>query len=182
MNKTTSYWTWIFLLLALVFVVIVFLVIRKQQLSRDDLPPQEPLAGDVDSSVSSSTNQNTNTTGQSQSMVYGKAQVASVTIDIAESFPVQVFARITGNHPDGCTSIDTATPKVDANRKLIEVAVSTKRPATSMCTDALVPYTYSVSLPVTGLAAGTYTVLINGVTEMFILPSDNSLDFQGDKS
>ncbi len=182
MNKPTSYWTWIFLFLALIFIVVIFLVIRKQKLSRDSLPPQEPVSS-LDSSDSSgitSPNQNTPTT-QVQNFIQGKAQISSLTIDIAESFPLQVFARVSGNYPDGCTSIDSAIPRVDSTKKLIEIVITTKRPREDMCTEALVPYTYSVTLPVTGLSAGTYTVLANGVTEMFILPSDNSLDFHGDK-
>jgi hypothetical protein len=103
--------------------------------------------------------------------VAGEAIVESVEFVMLQSFPVQVHAVVKGYVPDGCTGIDQITQTWKDN--VLEVKITTRRPADAMCTLALVPFEERVSLEVAGLKAGTYTVTINGVSGTFELSADN---------
>lgn len=108
-------------------------------------------------------------------VVGNEAYVETVQVLIMESMPVQVAVEITGNLPDGCTSITSITPERDG--KEFTVAITTQRDIAALCTEALVPFSERVSLDVIGLAAGTYTVSVAGrdktLVETFRLDIDN---------
>jgi inhibitor of cysteine peptidase len=101
------------------------------------------------------------------------APVESVEVMILESFPVQVRLLVAGNLPDGCTELDDWT--VTRDDDTFSVTLPTTRTEDAMCTQALVPYEVTIPLDVAGLAAGTYTVDVNGVTAQFTLDVDNVL-------
>ncbi len=102
----------------------------------------------------------------------GEAQVDSIEILVLESFPVQIHVVARGNLPDGCTKIDEIVRRRSGNDFLI--TITTVRPADAICAQALVPFEEIVSLDVYGLKAGTYTVDVNGVTDVFALDIDNA--------
>ena len=106
-------------------------------------------------------------------VVNGIAVVESLEIRILESFPVQVHVVASGNLPDGCTTVDEATQIREGNT--FEVTITTVRPADAFCTQALVPFEEVIPLEVVGLEAGTYTVIVNGVSDSFTLDVDNVL-------
>ena len=101
----------------------------------------------------------------------GLANVESIEILILESFPVQIHVVASGNHPDGCTSIDEISESRDGNTFL--VTITTDRPAGEECTMALVPFEETIALNVLGLPAGVYTVDVNGISDTFDLTVDN---------
>lgn len=103
--------------------------------------------------------------------ITGQAQVESIEIMILESFPVQIHAGITGFLGDGCTSLGSITTTREGNTFFVQI--TTQRPAEAMCTQQLVGFQESIALDVYGLAAGTYTIDANGVTNTFILEIDN---------
>lgn len=107
--------------------------------------------------------------------VIGRAPVASVALQIAESFPVQIIAVVDGELPDGCTTINRITQSRDVDARRLRVDVSTARPEGMICTQALVAYEEHVQLEVLGLPAGTYTVDANGTVATFVLEQDNAL-------
>ena len=89
-----------------------------------------------------------------------------------ESFPLQVNVIITGNLPDGCTSIvGSRAIKIDEN--VFEIHVYTERMIDALCTQALVPFEENVKLDVYGLDAGTYLVKVNDLSESFTFDMDN---------
>ncbi|NUM46203.1 MAG: DUF1080 domain-containing protein [Anaerolineales bacterium] len=102
----------------------------------------------------------------------GVAIVDSVDVAIAESFPVQAFATVRGNLPDGCTTLDQIIPTRNGNT--FTVSITTLRPADQVCTQALVPFEETFALDVNGLPAGDYTVVVNTTaTATFNLAIDN---------
>lgn len=106
-------------------------------------------------------------------VIIGTAAVDSIQILYLESFPVQVQVEVRGQLPDGCTQLDE--PVIEQEGNVFQVELPTWRQADLLCTQALVPYTTVIPLPVNGLAAGTYEVDVNGVTASFTLDVDNEL-------
>lgn len=113
----------------------------------------------------------TATPTQTEGILRGLAPVDAIDVLILESFPVQVHVRVTGNLPDGCTTLGEITQ--ERKGTAFSVIVGTMRPAGAQCTEALVPFQTTVALDVLGLRAGTYTVTVNGVSGSFKLSIDN---------
>jgi inhibitor of cysteine peptidase len=101
-----------------------------------------------------------------------QAYIDQIQILLLESFPLQVNVIITGNLPDGCTSIvGSRAIKIDEN--VFEIHVYTERMIDALCTQALVPFEENVKLDVYGLDAGTYLVKVNDLSESFTFAMDN---------
>ena len=98
--------------------------------------------------------------------------VESLSVNIMESFPVQVSVTVNGNKSVPC--VDLQTPAIGRQDKLfiIVLAETTLGPAES-CIAIIDPFETTISLPVTGLPAETYTVRVNGVDIQFSLDVDN---------
>lgn len=103
--------------------------------------------------------------------ISGQANVESIEILTQESFPVQVSVRARGTLPDGCTTIDEIVTEQAGSA--YNVTITTLRPADELCTEALVPFDEVISLNVTGLPAGAYSVNVNGISGTFTLAVDN---------
>ena len=88
----------------------------------------------------------------------GTAYIEHIAVTVSTSSPIQVTVDLKGSLPDGCTHIASIGQSFDAPGKTFTLTVKTARPLGMMCTEALVPYEKTVSLPVSGLPAGTYTV------------------------
>jgi len=72
----------------------------------------------------------------------------------------EYYAVITGNLPDSCSTIDGVDQSVEGTTILLEVNAS--RPLGVGCAQVLTPFTQEVLLDTNGLAAGDYTVDVNG--------------------
>ena len=114
-----------------------------------------------------------NGTPTSAPPIHGRADVEEVELLVLESFPVQVVAVARGHLRDGCTEIDSVDTSFDADSNTFSVEVTTVRDSQTACTQALVPFEERIDLEVRDLAAGTYTVDVNGVRETFTLAVDN---------
>jgi inhibitor of cysteine peptidase len=100
--------------------------------------------------------------------IRGEAKVDSLEIKTTGSLPqakVQVVAR--GTLPDGCTKITDISQKRDGNT--FTVTLGTYREPNVMCIQVITPYIETIDLDVTGLPAGTYTVVVDGVSKQFTL-------------
>lgn len=106
--------------------------------------------------------------------IRGQAMVDSIEVEMLESFPVQVNVIARGALPDGCTFIDEVIQQRADDT--FRVAITTIRQSDAMCTQALVPFSQTISLDVAGLDAGAYTVTVNGRNGSFTLTSDNRLE------
>ena len=82
--------------------------------------------------------------------------------------PTQLCLMVSGYYPDGCTTFHGTTMSVDGAR--IVLTVETERPRDAMCTMAIVPYAETVTVDVSGLAPGAYTLEVNGLTQELTLP------------
>ena len=92
------------------------------------------------------------------------AQIDSVSVEVAESFPVQVFAHIQGTLGDGCTSLGAITQQREGNT--IEVSVNAHHSGAEVCTMMAKFIDERVQLDGT-FPAGEYTVRVNGVETTF---------------
>ena len=99
------------------------------------------------------------------------ALLESMDIVFLESFPLQVHVILTGNFPDGCTFVQSH--KVTREDNHFNISVFTKRPSEALCTEALVPFEYTVFLDVYGLPAGDYSVSAYNVSDSFTFKQDN---------
>ena len=105
------------------------------------------------------------------SVIREDARVSEVSLQILESFPVQIRAVVRGEYPDGCTGMDSIESSREGNE--FRLHLITARPAGSICTLALVPFEEVIPLDVAGLRAGEYRVVANGVAATFTLDLDN---------
>ena len=92
-----------------------------------------------------------------------EAQIQSVEIRIAESFPVQVFVAVIGIAPDTCTVPYETHETRDGNT--ITIQMTTIRPKDAVC--ATVITEYMEVIPLGRFLTGDYTVIVNGVKREF---------------
>ena len=114
--------------------------------------------------------------GETKAIAVSEAELSKVDVLLQESFPVQVNVAIQGMLPDGCTSIDRVDQQHSNNN--FRLMVVTARLTTTMCMAQRQPFEQNIPLDVAGLAAGTYTVTVQGQNQMsgsFQLSADNLL-------
>ncbi len=104
----------------------------------------------------------------------GLAPVEEIEIVILESFPVQVRVTASGNLPDPCTEISEVLQEKEGNTFFI--TIKTYR-SPGFCIQVIAPFEEIIPLEVYGLAAGTYTVDVNGFQATFDLSVDNIISF-----
>ncbi len=100
-----------------------------------------------------------------------EANVTGVEVLVAESYPPQYFAVVSGQLPDGCTEINGSTQTTQA--RSIKITLTTTRPDDTMCTTAVQPFEETISIKVDGLSAGQYAVEVNGVPATLNLTEDH---------
>jgi len=135
--------------------------------------PQVPADGDEPVS-SEDTVEPTDTLDETEFELGENAIVESVEVIFLESFPLQAHAVVSGQLPDGCTTVrSTESEKVNST---FEVRIYTQRPKDKVCTQALVPFGENIPLDIYGLEAGTFEVDAYGETANFSLEQDNILE------
>lgn len=97
----------------------------------------------------------------------------SVEIEIVEMNPDQVNAILRGQLPDaGCTKI-SAIEQVRVGN-MIHVTVGTATDPVDLCAQVLTPFEEIISLDVSGLAPGNSLVSVNGIEQVFYLPTQDA--------
>ncbi len=134
-------------------------VIDSFTLDGDNAPPAD---GESDSDSGSGA-------PSDESMTYDTADIEGIDIRITESDLTQVAVVARGYLGDGCTEIDESRKRFDAAAETFYVEITTVRPTEAICILILQGFEERITLDVEGLAAGTYTVNINGVTDTFTL-------------
>ncbi len=104
-----------------------------------------------------------------------EAMIEAVELVKTDVIPVQVLLRVTGYFSNGCPSIGQINHRLEDNQ--FEIAITSNGPTELVaCTAAIVPFRKTISLPVYGLSADTYTYSINGGNNgTFELVVDNEL-------
>ena len=102
------------------------------------------------------------------------AVLRSMSLNIMESFPVQVSVNLSGYLPNGCVKIDQINVLKDG--EIFTIRIITKRPTGDVsCTMAIVPFEETVALEVEGLLAGEYTVQCDDISDTFTFQQDNKV-------
>lgn len=91
-------------------------------------------------------------------------QIEQVEVRIAESFPVQVFAHVTGFIGDGCSSALPAEQQREGNT--ITLTINRQRPTEAMCT--MIAKIYDENIRLAGdFPPGEYVLKVNATTQTF---------------
>lgn len=115
--------------------------------------------------------------GQNNQAVTGALRVTEVKTKLLDSFPLQVEVAARGELPDACTMVGNVVKSQKGDTFFI--TITTSREADKICAQVITPFEKKVLLDVAGLAAGTYTVNVNGAIATFTLTSTDV--FQGGK-
>lgn len=102
----------------------------------------------------------------------GEAIVESLTVNILESFPVQVQAVVRGQLPDACSLIESTDVYAEGNT--FRIRMTTARQPNQRCAPMPTPFEEVVALGATGLPAGEYDVRVNDLVTPFTLSTDNA--------
>ncbi len=97
--------------------------------------------------------------------------IDSIDLLIMESFPVQVSAIVRGHLANGCTVLDDILVEQVDDQFVLTAATHQEGDG---CTETLVPFEETVSLPVRGLGVGTYRVAAGDVSAEFTFDVENA--------
>lgn len=100
-------------------------------------------------------------------ILIGQAYVNTVEITVDMSAENPVMLHIVGELGDPCTTLGAMEQTIADN--VIEALLTTERPMDLMCAAVLEPFEADLPLDVTDLAAGDYTLILNGVEATFTL-------------
>jgi hypothetical protein len=101
-----------------------------------------------------------------------KALVESVDVQIIQAGPVQVNAVVQGNLTESCEQLGDYA--VDLKSNTFQISLFAVSPTDHGCLQVTTPFSQSIALDTTDLPPGDYTVIANGVSTFFNLPSTSS--------
>ena len=96
-----------------------------------------------------------------------RAPIHEIRVNIAESYPQQVFVYIKGGLADSCTTFHELTTKRSGNTISIEVTV--KRPKNSICAQVYGYFEKNENLGIDFTSGETYTINVNDETTSFVM-------------
>jgi len=95
------------------------------------------------------------------------APIHEVSINIAESYPPQVFVYIKGGLSDSCTVFNEL--KTERSDNTIKITVTTERPEDAICAQVYGYFEKNVNLGTEFILGETYTVNVNDKKTSFIM-------------
>jgi len=108
--------------------------------------------------------------------VYNLGQVEAVEVKKTGTLPVSVYLQVSGT-AGACdfTGPARAHQRLQGSRFDVNISAPHRNPVTSVqvCTADIRPFKITVPLRVYGLAAGTYSYNVNGLTGSFTLEANN---------
>ena len=103
-----------------------------------------------------------------QEMEIRPAPIHEVQVNIAESYPPQIFVNIKGGLSDGCTKLHDINAELSGST--INIKVTTERPKGAVCTQVYSYFTEILNLGSDFTPGKTYTVKVNDKTTSFVVP------------
>jgi len=95
------------------------------------------------------------------------APIHEVQVNIAESFPPQVFVYIKGGLADSCTTFHELT--VERSGNTINIKVTTQRPKGAVCTQIYGFFEKNVNLGTEFTSGETYVINVNDKATSFVM-------------
>ena len=95
------------------------------------------------------------------------APIHEVQVNIAESFPPQIFVYIRGGLADACTTFYELT--VERSGNIINIEVTTQRLKEAICAQAYGYFEENVALGSEFTSGETYTINVNDETTSFLM-------------
>ncbi len=95
------------------------------------------------------------------------APIHDVQVNIAESYPPQVFVYIKGGLSDGCTTFYEMTEERSGNT--ISITVKTQRPKDAICTQVYGYFEKNLNLGTDYISGQTYTIKVNSEVISFVM-------------
>ena len=95
------------------------------------------------------------------------APIHEVQVNIAESYPPQVFVYIKGGLTDSCTTFHELTTERSGNT--INIEVTTQRPKDAVCAQVYSFFKQNVNLGTDFISGKTYTINVNDSTTSFVM-------------
>ena len=106
---------------------------------------------------------------QAQSAVR-EAQITSVEVRFSDMNPTQPHAFVRGNLSESCATL--VEPQVSFADDTFNIKMLTSTPSDQGCIQVITPFEQVIPLDITNLAQGTYTVVANGATTAFTIPTE----------
>ncbi len=101
----------------------------------------------------------------------GLAPISKVEVVKTDTFPTQVFLRVSGAFSDGCPHMGQVNQRLENNR--FDITVANQYVVGIPCPAIQTPFVKTFPLAVYGLSAGAYSYNVNGTTGTFTLATDN---------
>jgi len=102
-----------------------------------------------------------------QEMEISLAPIHDVQVNVAESYPPQVFVYIKGGLPDSCTTLHGY--EVKSGGDTIDIAVYNQRPKGTICAQMYSYFEENVDLGSDFVSGQTYTINVNDRTVTFVM-------------
>lgn len=104
-----------------------------------------------------------------------EAPIDKVEVISTNTFPAQVFLKVTGGYNSNCGTLGPIVQRFINNRFEItinSVYANYPKPINFLCVNGT-PFIKTIPLPVYGLLAGSYAYNVNGQSGSFTLSADN---------
>jgi len=95
------------------------------------------------------------------------APIEEIQVNIAESYPQQIFVYIKGGLSDSCTTFHDLTTEHSGNT--ISITVTTQRPKDKVCAQVYSFFEKNVNLGTDFTSGETYTINVNDKTTSFVM-------------
>jgi hypothetical protein len=90
----------------------------------------------------------------------GAAYISEASLMIMESYPIQVALNISGELPTPCHTMRVIVTPPEGNTEF-HIQIFSEAKANEDCIQVMQPFSENISLPLEGLADGTYSVWLN---------------------
>ena len=95
-----------------------------------------------------------------ENFIVADLPINNISVEILESFPVQIHVVVDGMLNDGCTTLNEITQRREGNT--VHLRITTKRPKDAICIQVITDIQERIPLE-GGFLPGRYKIIVNGV-------------------